>query len=183
MSTDDQYKAEGEYWRNYPRRRPQKIATPGPGQESVWDYPRPPVVQVVLKRIRVELGGDIVADTERALRVIETSSPPVYYIPPADVRMEWLTPTEKETFCEWKGVARYWTAIVAARPRPPRRVPRPSTSGTGWRGRQSVTTSSRRGWVTQCIHDWVTRGAGQAPNGAWSYPQPQAGFEAIRDYL
>jgi uncharacterized protein (DUF427 family) len=58
---------------------------PGPGQESVWDYPRPPRVGSTEERIVVELGGAIVADTTAALRVLETSQPPAYYLPPADI--------------------------------------------------------------------------------------------------
>ena len=58
---------------------------PGPGQESVWDYPRPPRVEASRRHIRVAFAGAVVADTNRALRVLETSHPPVYYIPPEDI--------------------------------------------------------------------------------------------------
>ena len=91
-----------------PRQRPAHIKSPGPGQESVWDYPRPPRVEHVTERIRVEFGGQLVADTRRALRVLETSGPPVYYIPPEDVHTEFLHPSEHSTLCEWKGRAAYW---------------------------------------------------------------------------
>jgi uncharacterized protein (DUF427 family) len=83
--------------------------TPGPGQESVWDYPRPPRFEPVPDRIRVFLDGEVVADTSCALRVLETSHPPVYYLPPADVRMELLSPSPRRSFCEWKGDAHYFT--------------------------------------------------------------------------
>ncbi len=95
-----------------------KIEVPGPGQESVWEYPRPPRVEAVQRRIRVEFNGVVIADTERALRVLETAGPPVYYIPPADVQTEYLSPTQARTLCEWKGVARYWNLRVGERVAP-----------------------------------------------------------------
>jgi uncharacterized protein (DUF427 family) len=104
-----------EYWRNFQRQRPAKIETPGPGQESVWDYPRPPRVEPVTQRICVEFGGIVLAESTRAHRVIETASPPVYYLPPEDVRMEHLEPSTHSTFCEWKGVAKYWSVRVGER--------------------------------------------------------------------
>jgi uncharacterized protein (DUF427 family) len=85
---------------------------PGPGQESVWDYPRPPRLEETNKHIQVVLNGVVIADTHRAKRVLETSHPPVYYIPPEDVRMEYFTPTSRTTFCEWKGSASYYTIKV-----------------------------------------------------------------------
>jgi uncharacterized protein (DUF427 family) len=85
---------------------------PGPGQESVWDYPRPPRVEPSTRHIRIIFNGITIADTRRALRVLETSHPPAFYIPPADVRTEFLTPTPQATFCEYKGTARYYTITV-----------------------------------------------------------------------
>lgn len=84
----------------------------GPGQESVWDYPRPPRLEDVDKRIRVVFNGVTIADTHRAKRVLETSHPPVYYIPPEDIKMQHLSPTKRTTFCEWKGQAQYYTVAV-----------------------------------------------------------------------
>ena len=72
-------------------------------QESVWKYPRPPKVEPTTKRIRVEFAGELVADTLHAVRVLETSHPPVYYIPRADVREDLLIPSARRTFCEFKG--------------------------------------------------------------------------------
>ena len=69
------------YWQAFERERPRDIATPLPGQESVWDYPRPPRIEPVQGRLRVEFAGITVADTTRAVRVIETSGAPVYYFP------------------------------------------------------------------------------------------------------
>ncbi len=85
---------------------------PGPGQESVWDYPRPPRVEDSDRHVRVVFGGEVIAETRRAKRVLETSHPPVYYIPPQDVKAEYLTETERVTWCEWKGRARYYSVAV-----------------------------------------------------------------------
>lgn len=90
---------------------PQRIV-PGPGQESVWDYPRPPRLEDSARHIQVIFNGVVIADTRRAKRVLETSHPPVYYVPPEDVRLEYLTPTQGITFCEWKGQARYYDITV-----------------------------------------------------------------------
>ena len=76
--------------------------------ESVWDYPRPPRVEPVGKVVRVILGGRVIAETRRSLRILETSHPPVYYVPPADIAVGVLEPSEGSTFCEFKGAARYW---------------------------------------------------------------------------
>ncbi|NDJ60096.1 MAG: DUF427 domain-containing protein [Chloroflexi bacterium] len=85
---------------------------PGPGQESVWDYPRPPRVEPTSKRVRVLLGGVTLADTTNAKRVLETSHPPTFYIPAEDVRMDLLQPTSHRSFCEFKGAASYFTIAV-----------------------------------------------------------------------
>lgn len=85
----------------------------GPGQESVWDYPRPPRLEKSQRRVRVALNGTVIADSARALRVLETSHPPTYYVHPDDVVWEFVRPaTARGTVCEWKGLARYWTVEV-----------------------------------------------------------------------
>lgn len=84
--------------------------------ESVWDYPRPPAVQPCLRQIRVELSGQVLADSGRALRVLETSHPPTIYIPPDDVRVELLVASRAPaTVCEFKGIATYVDAVVNGR--------------------------------------------------------------------
>ncbi len=88
---------------------------PGPGQESVWDYPRPPRVELSTRRVRVVFGGVLIADTRQAQRVLETSHPPVYYIPPADIQLQYLTPTTRHSFCEFKGQARYYSVAAGGR--------------------------------------------------------------------
>jgi len=98
-----------------PRGRPAHADEPGRGQESVWDYPRPPRVERVVKPVRVEYAGVTVAETVRALRVCETASPPAYYVPLEDVRHGVLEPSGRTSLCEWKGVAQYWSVRVDAR--------------------------------------------------------------------
>lgn len=88
---------------------------PGPGQESVWDYPRPPRWENTKQRIQVEFNGLLLADTHRAIRVLETSHPPVYYIPPQDIQMDCLAPVGGTSYCEWKGQAAYYDVVVGGR--------------------------------------------------------------------
>lgn len=91
---------------------PRRIA-PGPGQESAWDYPRPPVVVASDRRVVVEHRGLVVADTRRAVRVLETAGAPVWYLPRDDVRMGLLRPVPGyRTQCEWKGAATYFDLAV-----------------------------------------------------------------------
>jgi uncharacterized protein (DUF427 family) len=89
-----------------------KRIKPAPGQESVWDYPRPPRLEDSSKHIQVVFNGTVIADTHRAKRVLETSHPPVYYIPPVDINMEYLSSTSRTSWCEWKGQAAYYTVTV-----------------------------------------------------------------------
>jgi uncharacterized protein (DUF427 family) len=117
--------------------RPTRVE-PGPGQESVWGYPRPPRIEPSQRHVRVVFGGAVVADSRRALRVLETAGAPAWYVPPEDVRLELLVPTARRTVCEWKGIARYYDLHVAER---------------------------------------VSRAA------AWTYPEPEPGYEAIRDHV
>jgi uncharacterized protein (DUF427 family) len=85
---------------------------PGPGQESVWDYPRPPRLNPSNKRVRVLLNGVVIAESESSVRILETSHPPVYYIHPDDVSREYLRKTLKTSFCEFKGQSSYYTVEV-----------------------------------------------------------------------
>ena len=83
-----------------------------PGQESVWDYPRPAIAEPTTAHVRVELDGVVIADTRQAVRTLETSHPPSYYIPPADIAPGVLVPAEGGSFCEWKGHARYFDVVA-----------------------------------------------------------------------
>lgn len=111
---------------------------PLPGQESVWDYPRPPRVEPETRVVRVILAGEVIVESMNALRVLETSHPPGIYIPPQDVGAGVLRSTSGSSVCEWKGRAAYWD---------------------------------------------VTVGTTTVEAAAWSYPSPNAGFEAIADHV
>lgn len=108
----EEIRSEVEKWRNFPRERPSDILPPEPGQESVWDYPRPPRVELSEQHIQVEFGGVLIADSRRSKRVLETAGPPVYYIPQDDIRMDYLEQARNTTLCEWKGFSQYWTVRV-----------------------------------------------------------------------
>ena len=90
------------------------LTEPG-AAESAWDYPRPPRMEECGKHIQIVFNGVVIADTRRAKRVLETSHPPVYYIPPDDIRMELLSRTPRTSVCEWKGQAVYLTLMVGDR--------------------------------------------------------------------
>jgi len=90
----------------------------GPGQESVWDYPRPPRLEPTTRRLRVVLGGSVIAETRRGWRVLETSHPPNYYFPPADVAPGALERVDGSSWCEFKGRAHYFTARAGDRVAP-----------------------------------------------------------------
>jgi uncharacterized protein (DUF427 family) len=111
---------------------------PGPGQESVWDYPRPPRVEPVADRLRVVVDGEVLAETSRGQRVLETAGPPVYYFPPDDVDFARLERSPHWSVCEWKGEAAYHSFVAGGR---------------------------------------------RIDNVAWSYQNPNPGYEAIRDHL
>lgn len=111
---------------------------PAPGQESVWDYPRPPRLEPSTKQVRILFNDVVIAETCNAQRVLETSHPPSYYIPPQDLQLQYFTQTSRSTFCEWKGQAAYYTICV---------------------------------------------GDQRAENAAWFYPNPTAGFAAIKNYV
>ena len=117
--------------------RPRRIE-PAPGQESVWDYPRPPRLERSERRIRVRFNGIDIVDTHEAWRVLETSHPPVYYLPRRAFVGAELVDSLRSSFCEWKGAARYLSIQLG---------------------------------------DRIARDVG------WSYPQPAASFEPIRDHV
>ena len=84
----------------------------GPGQESVWSYPRPPALERVERHVCVRLGGLVIAETKHALRVLETSHPPTYYVPHNGVEWSFFEPAVGTSFCEWKGDATYRTVTA-----------------------------------------------------------------------
>ena len=99
-----------------------KRIEPGPGQESVWDYPRPPRLEDSSKQIRIIFNDVVIVDTQRAKRILETSHPPVYYIPPEDIQMEYLTVSTRNS---WGSPSRLESRKIS--------MPSPSTSMSGAR--------------------------------------------------
>ena len=88
---------------------------PEQGQESVWDYPRPPRLEATSKHLEVHFNGVVIADTRRGFRVLETSHPPVYYFPPEETQFKFLIERTRGSTCEWKGRATYFTVRVGDR--------------------------------------------------------------------
>ncbi|MFM9828543.1 MAG: DUF427 domain-containing protein [Sphingomonas sp.] len=84
----------------------------GPHQESVWAYPRPAIAEPSPAHIMIELHGVIIAETRASIRTLETSHPPSYYIPPADIKPGVLRRGTGSSFCEWKGAAVYWDVVL-----------------------------------------------------------------------
>lgn len=110
-----------------------------PGQESVWDYPRPPRLEAAGASLRIVHRGVTIAATAAGLRTLETSHPPTYYFPPGDIAPGVLhASAQRGSFCEWKGRAVYWDVVVAGE----------TLAGVGW-----------------------------------SYPEPTAGFAALKDHV
>ena len=97
------------------RSRPDPVS---PGQESVWNFPRPSIAQAVSAHIVVVLDGRTIAETTRAIRTIETSHPPTYYLPRGDIDPATLRPAAGSSFCEWKGSAVYLDIVSGAIVRP-----------------------------------------------------------------
>lgn len=91
---------------------------PGPGQESVWDYPRPPRLEPTVERVLIEFGGVVIADSTNSVRVLETSHPPVYYVPIDDFIPGALAPAEGSSLCEYKGMATYYDVVSGQRRAP-----------------------------------------------------------------
>lgn len=83
-------------------------SNPKISEESVWDYPRPPRIERVDWHLKIEQDGLVIAETRSAVRVLETSHPPCFYLPPDDINFDRLESSPSRTFCEWKGSARYW---------------------------------------------------------------------------
>jgi len=102
-------------WRWNGRERPPFALIPGPGQTSVWDFPRPPRLAADTREVVIRWGATAVARTRRAIRVLETAHPPSYYIPWDDVVRPLLQPAAGPSICEWKGAASYWTLVDADR--------------------------------------------------------------------
>ena len=81
--------------------------------ESVWDYPRPPRLEIFKGHLRIVHAGIILADTNKAFRILETSHPPTYYLPQTDIEMQYLKANPRQSFCEFKGRASYYDLQIA----------------------------------------------------------------------
>ncbi len=101
-------------WKHTGAERPPFAVAPGEGQESVWDYPRPPKLVGDDRRVQVYAGDVLIVDTTEAARVLETSHPPTFYLPRKDVRMDHLEPVGTGSRCEWKGEASYFDVVVGS---------------------------------------------------------------------
>jgi len=110
--------ATREQWHWRGQARPPFAVAPGPGQESVWNYPRPPRFAPDTREVVVRWGDLEVARTRRAVRVLETAHPPSFYLPWEDVARTFLQPAPGSSFCEWKGPARYWSLVAGDRTLP-----------------------------------------------------------------
>lgn len=111
MDTKDLELVRGA-WQFSGQSRPASASEPGPGQESVWDYPRPPAIDNDTRLVQIWLGDTLIAETCAAKRVLETASPPTFYLPPKSVHTEYLRPETGSSLCEWKGQARYFSICV-----------------------------------------------------------------------
>ena len=112
-------------WNNTGRQRPDFAISPGPGQESVWDYPRPPAIKRDWRLVEVADRDNAIARSRECYRVLETASPPTFYLPPESIDWEHLVEVDGTSICEWKGMAKYWalandpgTPVAWAYPRP-----------------------------------------------------------------
>ena len=101
-------------WEFIGHKRPSFAEAPGPGQESVWDYPRPPKLVADKRHVLVRLGETFIADSRATIRILETAGPPTFYIPPKDVCRELLQSFPGASVCEWKGTAKYWALKTSA---------------------------------------------------------------------
>ncbi|MEM7801274.1 MAG: DUF427 domain-containing protein [Chloroflexota bacterium] len=104
----DWLRASRDKWEYRGQKRPPFANEPGPGEESVWDYPRPPAIVKDGRLVIIRSGEIEIARSTAAVRVCETASPPTFYLPPQDINFEQLVEVQGSSLCEWKGEARYW---------------------------------------------------------------------------
>jgi uncharacterized protein (DUF427 family) len=155
-------------WNYNGHKRPDFAVEPGPGQESVWDYPRPPVTQFCGRQIEVRDGHTSIAKTTTSYRLLETASPPGYYLSPDDVASARLVRTAGSSVCEWKGAAEYWALVTApdvpvawSYPRPRARYSMLKDQLSFYPGRVACFVDGERvtpqpgrfygGWITQDV--------------------------------
>ena len=112
MATATRLARAASLWTWTGQARPSFATKPQPTQESVWDYPRPPRLAPDAREVIVRVGGVEILRTVRALRLLETASPPSWYLPLADAVGAAFVPAVGSSHCEWKGSARYWTLVA-----------------------------------------------------------------------
>ncbi|WP_299328832.1 DUF427 domain-containing protein [Parasphingopyxis sp.] len=159
--------------------RPPGVEPVGEGEESVWDYPRPPIIAPVPGPVRVMLGDIAIAESDCALEVKETAGAPVPYIRPEDVRTEWLEDTSRLTVCEWKGATLYYDLAlpggnaslsefssrkIAAPAHSPSRPPIECTLLGGREGEWAGAAPERS--------EGLTKKPIRIAEAAWNYPDP-----------
>jgi uncharacterized protein (DUF427 family) len=142
-------------WKYRGQQRPPFAEVPAAGEESVWDYPRPPRIERLSRRVLVRSGDRVLADSQQAWRVLETASPPTVYVPREDVDETVLERSPGGSFCEWKGRAVYWALLAG--------------------GRSSLGVSEVR-VSTQTVTS--SAAVSLLPIG-WSYPEPSSAFSEI----
>jgi uncharacterized protein (DUF427 family) len=138
--------------------RPPWAETPGAGQRSVWDFPRPPAIEADAREVVVRWGTDEVVRTRRALRVCETGHPPTWYLPWGDTRRTLLEAAGGGSFCEWKGPARTWDLVDGAR----------RLAGIAWSYPQPLPGAEA---LADCVA-FYARGLAITVDGAPVQPQP-----------
>lgn len=168
-------------WNYQGRERPDFAIEPGAGQESVWDYPRPPALKPCMQRVEVKDGSIIIASTSQSCRMLETASPPTFYLPADDVDWGALVEFPGSSVCEWKGAARYWALATEASvpiawdyPRPRARYERLKDYVSFYPGRIHCFVDGERvkpqpgqfygGWITSAV---VGPFKGEPGTGHW----------------
>lgn len=99
-------------WEYYGQKRPSFALSPKKDEESVWDYPRPPQIQQDSRTVVVKVGDVLIAESNSAVRILETASPPTFYLPPSDINFNVLQSVNRSSNCEWKGTAQYWNFVA-----------------------------------------------------------------------
>lgn len=168
-------------WNYKGQKRPEFAVAPEPEQESVWDYPRPPALQLSNRLVEVRDGDSLIARSSGCLRLMETASPPTFYLPPVDVDWSYLVESRGSSVCEWKGAARYWalarqpeTPVAWDYPRPRARYDRLRNYVAFYPGRVACFVDGERvqpqpgqfygGWITS---DVVGPFKGEPGTGHW----------------
>lgn len=168
-------------WNYRGAQRPDFAIEPAPGQESVWDYPRPPALKPCRQRVEIKDGSTVIASTASSFRLLETASPPTFYLPPDDVNWNFLVETPGSSVCEWKGAARYWALTSQPKlpiawdyPRPRARYERLKAHVSFYPGRIACFVDGERvlpqpgrfygGWITSAV---VGPFKGEPGTGHW----------------